>query len=253
MHTIVAPDPRELVRLSTRHAAETLRKALGRRSVARLVAATGSSQIAFLQALVEQPDVDWRRLEVFHLDEYIGIGTDHPASFRRFIEDRLVRPAGIERAHLLSGLEDPTKVIAEVGRALASAPVDLLICGVGENGHLAFNDPPADFETREPYIVVTLDEPCRRQQVSEGWFSSLAEVPKTAISMSIRQILTADEIICFVTGSRKAAAVANCFGREISPDAPASILRTHPNATLYLDEAAAGSLGATDGPTSPAS
>jgi glucosamine-6-phosphate deaminase len=147
----------------------------------------------------------------------------------------LIQKAGIKKYFLLSGDQDPADVIRRVGQSLLSAPIDLAFVGIGENGHLAFNDPPADFETEEPYLVVTLDEACRRQQLGEGWFATLADVPQRAISMSIRQILKTKKILCIVPDARKAAAVKACFEGEISPLAPASILRTHPKTTVYVD------------------
>ena len=160
---------------------------------------------------------------------------DHPASFRNYLLSRLINKVGITHHHLLDGEGDPADVIRDVGNALRSAPIDLALVGIGENGHLAFNDPPADFETGEPYLVVTLDEACRRQQLGEGWFTQLSDVPRQAISMGIRQILEAHEIVGVVPDARKAKAVAACCEGEISPLAPASILRTHANTTLYLD------------------
>lgn len=247
MQTVIFSSAAELVRYAATHAAESLRRALAAKPLARLVAATGSSQIEFLAALIAAPGIDWPRVELFHLDEYIGLGEDHPASFRRFLQDRLIVPAKIQRTHLLDGLADPATVARDVGRALAAAPVDLLLCGIGENGHLAFNDPPADFDTADPYLIVALDEACRRQQVGEGWFPAIDAVPSRAISMSIRQILAASEIICVVHGARKAEAIAKCFGGGISNLAPASILRTHRRATLYVDTAATTSISAMAG------
>jgi glucosamine-6-phosphate deaminase len=179
---------------------------------------------------------------MFHLDEYLGLPADHPASFRRFLLERLIRPAGISRYHFLDGERDPDDVIAEIGRALTTAPIDCAFVGIGENGHLAFNDPPADFKTTEPYIIVQLDEACRRQQVGEGWFRSVAEVPQRAISISVRQILDAREIICVVPDARKAEAVKNSLEGPVTPDVPASILQTHPDATIYLDPESAAML-----------
>ena len=166
----------------------------------------------------------------------------HPASFRNYLLTRLIDKVGITQSHLLDGELDPAEVIRSVGSALRKAPIDVALVGIGENGHLAFNDPPADFETREPYIVVTLDEACRRQQLGEGWFANLSEVPRQAISMSVRQILQAREIVCAVSDARKARAVAHCLEGEISPLAPASILRTHASTTVYLDKSAAALL-----------
>jgi glucosamine-6-phosphate deaminase len=179
---------------------------------------------------------------MFHLDEYVGLPITHPASFRKYLLERLISKTGIARHYLLDGDRVPGEVIRRVGEALRSAPVDVAFAGIGENGHLAFNDPPADFQTEDPYLVVNLDEPCRRQQVGEGWFANLSEVPRQAISMSVRQILKAKEIIAVVPDARKAQAVKLCLEGEISLMAPASILRTHPAATLYLDSESAGLL-----------
>lgn len=219
-----------------------IRKALEARGHARIIAATGASQFEFLEALTGDRSIDWRNVEMFHLDEYVGLAIDHPASFRRFLLDRLIRKAGIERYHLLDGQAIPEEVCRDVGDALARSPVDVAFVGIGENGHLAFNDPPADFETEEPYIVVRLDEACRRQQVGEGWFRDISEVPERAISMSVRQILKAEAILCVVPDSRKAQAVKACFEGPIGPMLPASILRTHPNATVFLDRHSAALL-----------
>jgi len=226
-------------RAAARHAARLLRDAVAARGGARIIAATGASQFDFLEALTAAPDIDWTRVEMFHLDEYVGLSLDHPASFRRYLLERLIGKTGIARYHLLDGERDAQRTADEVGRALGSAPVDVAFVGIGENGHLAFNDPPADFDTERPYLIVALDEACRRQQVGEGWFASVAEVPTHAISMSIRQILKAREILCIVPDARKAQAVRMCLEGEISPMAPASILRTHADTTLYLDRESA--------------
>src|SRR5262249_25822774 len=154
-----------------------------------IIAATGASQFEFLDALTNTSGVEWQSVEMFHLDEYVGLSIEHPASFRKYLLERLIQKSGIKKYHLLDGEAYPTEVIDRVGRASTAAPVDVAFVGIGENGHLAFNDPPADFETEEPYIVVQLDDACRRQQVGEGWFASLDEVPQQAISMTIRQIL----------------------------------------------------------------
>lgn len=199
------------------------------------MAATGASQFEFLDALTIAPDIDWRRVELFHLDEYVGLPSTHPASFRKYLFERLIHKTGITSYHFLNGDGDPHRSIAKIGAELQSKPIDMLFAGIGENGHLAFNDPPADFEVADPYLIVDLDEACRQQQVNEGWFSKLADVPQQAISMSIRQILSANEIIVVVPDTRKARAVKACLEGEISAMMPSSILRTHPNATIYLD------------------
>jgi glucosamine-6-phosphate deaminase len=172
---------------------------------------------------------------MFHLDEYVGLPATHPASFRKYLLERFIGPAGITSYHLLDGEADPVEVCKRAGEEISAAPIDVAFIGIGENGHLAFNDPPADFETDDPYIVVDLDEACRRQQVGEGWFAGVDDVPRQAISMTIKQILKARAIICVAPDARKAEAVRNCFENEISPQFPASILRTHGDTTVYLD------------------
>jgi glucosamine-6-phosphate deaminase len=235
-------DKAALGREAASHAAAVIRDVIERRGEARIIAATGASQFEFLASLVAQPGVAWNRVELFHLDEYVGLRDDHPASFRRYLRERLIAPTGIEKTHLLDGQRNPAKVCRDAGAELTSAPVDIAFVGIGENAHLAFNDPPADFETREPYCVVALDEACRRQQVGEGWFASIAEVPTTAISMSCRQILAASEILVIVPDERKAAAVKAVVEGPVTPAVPASILQEHPRVTLYLDSPAASRL-----------
>lgn len=226
------------------HAAASLRRILADRDTARIVAATAASQLGFLDRLAAAPGIDWSRVELFHLDEYIGLAADHPASFRRMLRTHLIGPTGIRRYHLLDGDGDPQEVRARVGAALAAGPVDVTFLGIGENGHLAFNDPPADFDSPDPYLVVTLDEACRQQQVGEGWFVDLDAVPRRALSMSIRQILASDEILVMAPDARKAPAVQATLEAPIDPQVPASILRTHPRVTLYVDSAAAARLAA---------
>lgn len=242
MQTKIFPDRQTLSRTAAVHAADALRACIRDNGVARIIAATGASQIDFLDALTSAPGLDWSRVEMFHLDEYVGLPVDHPASFRRYLLDRLIGKVGIGRYHLLDGEHNPAEVARRVGRALAERPVDLAFVGIGENGHLAFNDPPADFATDEPYLIVTLDEACRRQQVGEGWFASFEDVPSQAISMSVRQILKSHEIIAVVPDTRKAEAVKACIDGPVSAMAPGSILQTHPNTTIYLDRASAALL-----------
>ncbi len=232
----VFPDKKSLGAAAASQASAAIRAAIRDHGTARVVAATAASQTEFLNALVSEPDIDWARVELFHLDEYIGLPATHPGSFRKMLLELLVHKTGIKKYHLLDGDADPAEVIARVGRALVSAPIDVEFLGIGENGHIAFNDPPADFETEEPYLIVNLDEACRRQQVGEAWFADISQVPRKALSMSAKQILKAKEILAVVPDTRKAQAVKACFEGDISPMAPASILRRHPNATIYLDE-----------------
>lgn len=240
----VFEDKLTLSKAAAEQASATVRGAILDRGRARIIAATGTSQLDFLDALTRAEGINWRQVEMFHLDEYVGLPITHGASFRKYLLEHLIHKTGITHYHLLDADRDPGEVIHRVGEALRSAPVDVAFAGIGENGHLAFNDPPADFQTEDPYLVVNLDEACRRQQVGEGWFANLSEVPRQAISMSVRQILKAKEIIAVVPDARKAQAVKLCFEGGISPMAPASILRTHPAATLYLDRESASLLGA---------
>jgi glucosamine-6-phosphate deaminase len=221
----VCKEKREMAEAAANHASTILRQSIQQNGKARLIAATGAAQFDFLEVLTQLPDIQWDCVEMFHLDEYIGLPESHPASFCRFLRERLINKTGIRHYHLLSGERDPNEVIRVVGREICSAPVDIAFVGVGENGHLAFNDPPADFKT-------------------EGWFASLDDVPRRAMSMGVRQILKTKEIICFVPDKRKANAVKACFDGDITPMAPASILRGHPKTTVYLDTDSASLLRA---------
>lgn len=242
MRVRVFPNKRAMGAAAAADAANAIRDAAEAAGRARCVFATGASQFEFLESLVALPDVPWEHVEFFHLDEYVGLDASHPASFRRYLRERVLDRVTVASAHLLEGEGDVLRACAETGAALAAAAVDVAFVGIGENGHLAFNDPPADLETEDPYIVVDLDEACRRQQVGEGWFATVEEVPTQAISMSIRQILKARRIQCAVPDARKAEAVARCLEGPVSPAAPASVLQGHSDVTVYLDEPAAAAL-----------
>ena len=235
-----------LGRAAADQASTAIRRAISERGEARIIAATAASQLEFLDALTKAPGIDWSKVEAFHLDEYIGLPITHPGSFRKMLMEQLVSKTGITRYHLLAVRSaDPAAVLKKVGKQLASKPIDIAFLGIGENGHIAFNDPPADFNTEEPYIIVNLDEACRQQQVGEAWFANISQVPKQALSMSAKQILKAKEILAVVPDKRKAQAIKACFEGEISPMVPASILRRHPDATIYLDTNSASLLGPT--------
>ena len=238
----VYEDKTALGRAAAEQAAVSLCKAIQESGQARIIAATGASQFEFLDALTAMPGIDWPRVEMFHLDEYVGLPASHPASFRKYLLERLIQRTGISKYHFLEGDGDVPKMVRRVAAELMAAPIDLAFVGIGENGHLAFNDPPADFQTEEPYLLVDLDESCRRQQVGESWFADLSEVPKRAISMSVRQILKSKAILAVVPEARKAQAVKSCFEGEVSPLAPASILRTHAQTTVFLDKDSAALL-----------
>ena len=222
--------------------ASAIRAALARSDNARIILATGVSQFAVLESLVQAPGIDWTRVTVFHLDEYIGLPPDHPASFRRYLRDRFVAQVGKVDFVPVDGNAEPRSEIARLGRLIGAAPIDVCFAGLGENCHLAFNDPPADFVTDAAFLEVTLDEACRRQQLGEGWFGSLAEVPTKALSMSIRQIMRSAQVILCVPDARKAAAVRDMLTRPISPMHPGTILRDHAATHLFLDKASASLL-----------
>jgi len=236
-------DSTSLAHAAAEEAAALIRAAIVDHGCCRIVLATGNSQLAFLDALTGMSDIDWEKVEAFHLDEYVGIPVTHAASFRRYLLERVIRKTGIVQFHAIEGdASDLQAAIREVGSQLASAPIDLAFVGIGENGHIAFNDPPADFETRNPYIIVKLDEGCRMQQVREGWFANISEVPTHAVSMSVPQIMKARQIIAVVPDLRKARAVKMCLEGEMNPMAPGSILRRHANTTVYLDRDSASLL-----------
>jgi glucosamine-6-phosphate deaminase len=199
--------------------------------------ATGASQFEMLDALSREPDIAWHRVTGFHLDEYAGMAITHPASFRLYLWQRFVSrlPLPLRAFHFLDGEQDLQSECRRVGDLLKKHPIDVAFVGIGENGHLAFNDPPADFKTEEPYIIVELDEACRRQQFGEGWFPTFDDVPRRAISMSIQQIMKSKSIVCTVPDQRKAEAVRNALKGTVTPDVPASILQKHQNVTIYLD------------------
>lgn len=226
-------------------AIEILNKAIAEKGKATFVMATGASQFDFIEALLADRTVDWSKTSMFHLDEYIGLPETHPASFRKYLKERFISKVGnIGEVHLVNGdVEDPVGECQRLNDLLKDSTVDVAFVGIGENGHLAFNDPPADFDVEDPFIIVELDEACRKQQLGEGWFASFDEVPTHAISMSIKQIMKAEHIICTVPDLRKAEAVKNCFAtEEVTPLYPASILKRHPNAHVYLDKDSASLL-----------
>lgn len=225
--------------------AEAVRQAIARQGRANLIVATGASQFEMLEQLVTEPGIAWERVTAFHLDEYIGLPITHGASFRKYLLERFVSklPLPLKAFHYVQGdAPDPQAECRRLGELIKAAPIDVAFVGIGENGHLAFNDPPADFETEEPYIVVQLDEACRKQQFGEGWFPMMVDVPDRAISMSIRQIMKSKVIIVTCPDARKAEAVRKTLEGPVSNLAPASILQRHPDCRVYLDEPAASLL-----------
>jgi glucosamine-6-phosphate deaminase len=240
---LIAPSA-ALGREAAQFGAAVIRAALASRGESTIIVATGASQFALLETLVLEPDIDWSRVTVFHLDEYINLPESHPASFRLYLRQRFLAPLAIKPNFIpVNGEAPDLKVeLDHLNKLLSGKDVDLCFAGIGENGHLAFNDPPADFEVEDPYIVVTLDEGCRRQQWGEGWFPTLEDVPHRAISMSIRQIMRSKTLLLTIPDSRKAAAVQRALEGPIDVMCPASIVQRHPNCTIFLDAEAASKL-----------
>ncbi len=242
MEVIVCKDKEKLGQAAAEKGAAFIRQAIEKNGHANIILATGASQFEMLAHLVKA-DVDWTKVTAFHLDEYIGLPETHPASFRKYLKERFASQVPIGQFHFVNGeADDPQAECRRLGELISRHPIDVAFVGIGENGHLAFNDPPADFETETPYLVVELDEACRRQQLGEGWFASLEEVPEQAISMSIRQILKSKAIICSVPDLRKANAVQKAVEGPVTPDVPSSILQTHPKTFLYLEPESASLL-----------
>lgn len=234
----------ELGKAAGTAAGQSIREAIQVNGYANIILATGTSQFETINQLIAE-EVDWSKVTMFHLDEYIGLRESHPASFRKYLKERfLSKVPPLKAAYLIDGEADANEECQRLGELISKHPIDVALVGIGENGHLAFNDPPADFETEQPYIVVELDEPCRKQQLGEGWFASLEEVPRQAISMSIRQIVKSKHIICSVPDSRKAIAVRDCLEKPVSNLHPASILQEHTRCNCYLDESSASLLSA---------
>lgn len=243
MKLVVYQTKRQLGEAAAADGLAGVRLALEARGRANIILATGTSQYPMLEEL-KSADIDWGKVTAFHLDEYIGLTPDHPASFRRYLEERFLATLSTRPRFIpVNGdAADANAEVARLGSLIAEHPIDVCFAGIGENGHLAFNDPPADFVTTDPYLAVELDEACRRQQLGEGWFPSMNAVPRRAISMSIRQIMASRKIVLSVPDARKAEAVRGTVKGPVTPLCPASILQQHPDATLHLDQASASLL-----------
>jgi len=229
-------NPAELGKQAGMAAANLIKETIASKGSANVILATGTSQFETLSQLLADHDIDWSKVTMFHLDEYIGLPITHPASFRKYLKERFIsKVPALKAGNLISGEGDAKAECEKLGKLITDSPIDVALVGIGENGHLAFNDPPADFETEIPYIIVDLDEACRQQQLGEGWFKSLDEVPRQAISMSVKQILKSKNIICSVPDERKALAVKNSIEQPVSNLFPATALQLHPACTCYLD------------------
>ncbi len=242
----------KIERLGTRqelgaHAGELgatwIKEAIAKRGEANIILATGQSQFETIAALVNDQDIDWSKVRMFHLDEYIGMPITHKASFRKYLTERFVDQVGdLLEVVLINGENNPEEECLRLEHKIKQFPIDLAFVGIGENGHLAFNDPPADFEVENPYLIVNLDLQCRQQQLGEGWFASVDEVPKQAISMSIKQIMKSQKIIAAVPDERKAKAVLNCLTLPVTNMHPSSILQNHSDCVVFLDQGSASLL-----------
>lgn len=243
MKVNIQPDAERAGIAAGTKAAVLIRKAIADHGKANIILATGKSQFETLKQLIREKEIDWSKVTMFHLDEYIGLPESHIASFRKYLKERfLEKVPPLMSVNFINGENNPEEESKRVGELIRKHPIDVALVGIGENAHLAFNDPPADFDTHAPYLVATLDQECRQQQVNEGWFTDVKEVPKGAISMSVRQIMLSAYIVCSVPGVRKAKAVRDCLEHGVSNEYPASILQKHPNCYLFLESASASLL-----------
>ena len=241
MEIIISESKQILGSKAAQKGAGLIRNAILGKGRANIIVATGASQFEMLKELAKE-DIEWSKVSAFHLDEYIGISETHPASFRKYLKERFVDIVSPSEFFYINGNAEPLAECARLGKIIGKHPIDVAFVGIGENSHLAFNDPPADFETSEAYIAVSLNEACRRQQLGEGWFPTINDVPAKAITMSIKQIMKSKAIICSVPDSRKADAVKKTVEGIIGPEIPASIMRQHDEAWLYLDKDSASLL-----------
>lgn len=245
MEIVIKENPEALGKAAGSAAAALIKQAIAERGSANIILATGTSQFQTISQLIAEAGIDWSQVVMFHLDEYIGLPATHGASFRKYLKERFIQKVPqLKAAYLINGEGDAQAECERLGNLISEHPIDVALVGIGENGHLAFNDPPADFETSQPYIVVGLDKACRNQQLGEGWFQTADEVPRQAISMSIKQILKATHIVCSVPDSRKAGAVKNSLEGPVNNRCPASILQTHRSCALFLDKDSAALLSA---------
>lgn len=235
MKVKVLKNPDELGKKAAEYSAEILNDCIAKKGNARIILSTGASQFDTIKWLV-QMDVDWSKVEMFHLDEYIGLPETHPASFRKYLKERFIEKVNLKEAHLVNGEGDVKSFIAGLTKELRNEPVDLGLIGIGENAHIAFNDPPADFDTKEAYLIVNLDDKCKMQQVGEGWFKTIDDVPKQAISMSVYQIMQCQKIVSCVPYRVKANAIKMTLENEVTNMIPATILKQHDNVTIFADE-----------------
>jgi len=239
MRVIVSETPEELGQKVAEHVARLLNEAIEKNGEARWLMSTGASQFTSLEALLKM-NVDWTKVEAFHLDEYIGITSDHPASFVKYLKERVASKVQLKAFHFVDVSIGIDQIIKKLTEEVSEKQVDVGLIGIGENAHIAFNDPPADFTDTSSFKVVQLDEACRKQQLGEGWFPSLDDVPHTAITMTVSQIMKCRSIVSAVPYAVKAKAIQETLAAEKpDPMVPASILKTHPDIVLYIDKGSA--------------
>ncbi|VAW28608.1 Glucosamine-6-phosphate deaminase [hydrothermal vent metagenome] len=244
MHTIISDSKLELGKKAANKGSELIKEAILKNGKANIIVATGASQFEMLEVLVKE-DINWSVVTCFHLDEYIGIAETHPASFRKYLKERFADIVKPQAFHYVNGEGDVQAECQRLHNLISKHPIDVAFVGIGENAHLAFNDPPADFDIEDSYLDVELDLPCREQQMGEGWFKSIDEVPARAISMSINRIMKSTHIICSVPDERKAKAVERVVNGKVTPQIPSSILQKHSSTYLFLDKGSASLLGDT--------
>ena len=245
MNLVICKDKLTCGAEAAKFGAEKIRQAIKTQGECRIILATGASQFEMLSALLKEEGIDWSKVTMFHLDEYVGLPVTHPASFRKYLSERFVEklPCKMKEVNFVEGdAADLESSINSLGKKIAEKPIDVCFIGIGENGHIAFNDPPADFDTEKPYLIVNLDDICRNQQLGEGWFPNLDAVPKQAVSMSVRQIMKSRCIVNTVPDTRKAHAIKITFEEELSPAHPASVIRLHPDCRTFCDIPAAAEL-----------
>lgn len=241
MKLFILDNPAEVGKASAKHAAELINQAIKEKGNARILLSTGASQFAFFEEFVKE-DIDWNCVEMFHLDEYVGISASHSASFKHYLTERFVDKVHPGKVHLIDGEKNPEMTIKELTELLNEQPVDVGLIGIGENAHIAFNDPPADFDDDRAYKIVTLDQRCLQQQVGEGWFKTIDETYKQAISMTCKQIMKCKHIISVVPYKVKAEAIYNTLANEETNKIPATLMKKHKNFTIYCDEDSASML-----------
>ncbi len=241
MEIRICKNSEELGKSAAAHVATVLKECIAKKGSARIVLSTGASQFDTLKALVKEPGIQWDKVEMFHLDEYVDLPITHGASFRKYLQERFVDEVGTLKAvHFVDGTKE---CIAKLTEEIRKAPVDIGLIGIGENAHIAFNDPPADFDTKEAYIIVNLNDRCKQQQMGEGWFETIDDVPKQAVSMTAYQIMQCERIVSCVPYAVKAEAVENTVkAKEVTNLVPATLLKTHPDFILYLDEDSAAGI-----------